>query len=120
MGGFDFLKNLNAVLYELCHAAELYLQDDMAVAMFKIRQALELIVGRMGAERKNLFDNINFLSNCGKLPENITELFHSVRIYANHCIHYQGGEYNEKPERIMENELYPLCWTPEMNGIIHS
>ena len=110
MGGFDFLKNLNAVLYELCRAAELYLQEDMGVAMFKIRQALELIVGKLGAERKNLFDNINFLSDCGKLPENITELFHSVRIYANHCIHYQGGEYHEKPERIMEKFTYIVIW----------
>lgn len=85
MSRFDFLKNDFPDLYDLCITAEQ--TNDLDLAMLKCRQVIEKVVHLLGAQNRDLFQNLNELEQKDVLDNNISRIFHTIRTLANQSIH---------------------------------
>lgn len=114
MGRFEFLQAINLELYSLCQSAEENIQDDLDVAMFKARQALEVMLRdideHMESSHRNLNSEITYLYGAGVLPLQVKNNAHDVRKYANDCVHHQRIRSEYTPNDIFNKLMYVIIW----------
>lgn len=114
MGRFEFLQAINPELYSLCQSAEENIQDDLDVAMFKARQALEVMLRELDAamesSHRNLNSEIAYLHGAGVLPLQVKDNAHDVRKYANDCVHHQRVRSKYTPNDILDKLMYVIIW----------
>ena len=114
MSRFEFLQAVNPELYSLCQSAEENIQDDLDVAMFKARQALEVMLRSidedMESSHRNLNSEIDYLYRTGVLPLPMRNSAHDVRKYANDCVHHQRIRSEYKPSEILDRLLHVIIW----------
>ena len=114
MGRFEFLQAINPELYSLCQSAAKNIQDDLDVAMFKARQALEVMLRELDAamesSHRNLNSEITYLYRAGVLPLQIKNSAHDVRKYANDCVHHQKIRSEYTPNDILDKLLHVIIW----------
>lgn len=107
MGRFDFLKDDSHDLYALCTEAEKYQKSDTSACLLKCRQALEWMVGDLaGHPTKDLFEDINLLSDEAVLDGERTDLFHQVRRVCNRAVH--GEKLSEETVSSCLETLYQV------------
>ncbi len=107
MENFNFLKSDYPDLYLLCSDVAKYIETDSSISMLKARQAIEFIVKYLGAQRNDLFININSLEDKNIASSRIIDLFHLIRKKANKNVH---DALNADTEGVLDALIEICVW----------
>jgi hypothetical protein len=99
MKDYKFLKKYDPELYKLLVFAEGYPANDPQASLIRLRQFGELLA-RLWANKLNVFieaeesysDLLKRLQDRGKIPVNICNEFHQLRVGGNEALHFLQGD----------------------------
>jgi len=107
MKDYKFLKKYDPELYKLLVFAEGYPANDPQASLIRLRQYGELLA-RLWASKLNVFieaeesysDLLNRLQDRKKIPANICNAFHQLRVGGNEALHFLQGDSKTARENL--------------------